>query len=164
MSYQTIQTAVLTLVRAYNTGLTFTTATSAEDDWRVLDNSVGNVSAVVTQAGDSTEDYLLNGRGAHGKRYAQHEVGVMVAASIRTDNDADTLQTLYSTVEALKAYLRKYPRLNNTAGVIHAQISRTTRRRPIAPVTDETRSTHWAQMIVVQVVEEMSLALLESGG
>lgn len=164
MSYQTIQTAVLTLVRAYNAGATFTADTSAEDDWRVLDNSVGDVSAVVTQAGDTLEGYELNGRGAHGKRYAQHEVGVMMASSIRTDNDATAIQTLYSTVEGLKTYLRKYPRLNNTSGVKHAQIVRTTRRRPIAPVTDETRSTHWAQMIVVQVVEEISLSLLEAGG
>ncbi len=43
MSYQTIQTAVLTRVRAYNSGATFTTDTSAEDDWRVLDNSIGNL-------------------------------------------------------------------------------------------------------------------------
>jgi hypothetical protein len=164
MSYQTIQTAVLTLVRAYNSGATFTADTSSEDNWNVIDNSVSNVSAVVTQAGDTIESYDLNGRGVHGKRYAQHEVGVLVASSIRTDNDADALQTLYTTVEALKTYLRKYPRLNNTTGVKHAQINRTTRRRPIAPETDTTRSTHWGQMIVVEVVEELTLALLEAGG
>lgn len=163
MSYATIQSAVLTLVRAYSSGSVFTTATSSEDDWRVLDNSVGNVAAVVTQAGDSVESYEMNGRGKHGARFAQHEVGVMVASAIRTDNDAAAIATLYSTVEGLKTYLRKYPLLNATSGVKHAQIVRTTRRRPIAPVTDETRSTHWSQMIVLQVVEEITLATLESG-
>ncbi len=164
MSYQTIQTAVLALVRAYNSGATFTADTSAEDDWRVLDTSAGDVSAVVTQAGDTTEDYLLNGRGQHGYRYAEHEVGILVASSIRTDNDADALQTLYGTVEGLKEWIRKYPRLNAATGVIHAQVTRTTRRRPIAPESDTTRSTHWAQMLVVQVVEEITLSLVESGG
>jgi hypothetical protein len=162
MSYQTIQTAVLTLVRAYNSGATFTTSTSSEDDWRVLDSG-DDVAAVVTQAGDTLEGYELNGRGKSGARFAQHEVGVMVASAIRTDEDSEAIQTLYSTVEGLKTYLRKYPLLNATAGVKHAQIVRTTRRRSIAPVTDETRSTHWMQMIVVQVVEEITLQWLESG-
>lgn len=164
MSYQSIQTAVLTLVRAYNSGATFTTDTSSEDDFRVLDNSVGDVAAVITQAGDSLESYELNGRGAHGKRYAQHEVGIFIASAIRTDNDADAIQTLYSVVDGVASYLRRYPRLNNATGVKHAIPVRYTRRRLIAPVTDETRSTHWAQMITVQVVEEISLSLLESGG
>lgn len=163
MSYQTVQTAVFNLVQAYDTGATFTDATSSEDDWRVLDNDVGDVAAVVTQAGDTLEGYELNGRAKAGARFASHEVGVLVAAAIRTDNDADALQTLYSTVEALKTYLRKYPLLNATSGVKHAQIVRTTRRRPIAPETDTTRSTHWAQMVVIQVVEEITLAWLESG-
>jgi hypothetical protein len=163
MSYQTIQTAVLTLTRSYNSGLTFTTATSAEDNWKVLDNDVGNLSAVVTQAGDTLESYEIDGRGKAGARFAQHEVGIMVASSIRTDNDADALQTLYAAVQGLSAHIRRYPLLNGVGGVKHAQIVRTTRRRPIAPTTDETRSTHWAQMIVVQVVEEIGLSLLESG-
>jgi hypothetical protein len=163
MSYQTVQTAVLTLTRAYNSGATFTTATSAEDDWRVLDNDVGNLAAVVTQAGDTLEAYQIDGRGKSGARFAQHEVGIMVASSIRTDNDADALQTLYAAVQGLSAYIRRYPLLNAATGVRHAQIVRTTRRRPIAPTTDETRSTHWAQMIVVQVVEEITLNLVESG-
>lgn len=164
MSYQTIQTAVLTLTRAYSAGAVFTADTSSEDDWRVLDTSAGDLSAVVTQAGDTTEGYELNGRGKHGYRYAQHEVGIMVAAPIRTDNDADALQTLYSTVQGLSTHLRRYPLLNATAGVKHAQIVRTSRRRLIAPVSDETRSTHWSQMIVLSIVEEISLSLLEAGG
>jgi hypothetical protein len=164
MSYQTIQTAVLTRVRAYNSGATFTTDTSAEDDWRVLDNSVGNLSAVVTQAGDTVEGYSLNGRGKSGATFAQHEIGVMVASAIRTDNDADAIQTLYTTVEALKAYLRKYPLLNGTSGVKLSTVTRTTRRRPIAPVSDDTRSTHWSQMIVLQIVEEITLGWVETGG
>lgn len=164
MSYQTIQTAVLTLVRAYDNGATFTAETSAEDDWHVLDTSAGDISAVVTQAGDTLESYELNGRGKHGCRFAQHEVGIMVASAIRTDADAGAISALYATVQGLSAYLRRYPLLNAAAGVKHAQIVRTTRRRPIAPTTDETRSTHWSQMIVVQVVEEVQLSLLESGG
>jgi hypothetical protein len=163
VSYQSIQTAVLTLTRAYNSGLTFTTDTSAEDDWRVLDNSSSDLAAVVTQAGDTLEAYQIDGRGKSGARFAQHEIGIMVAASIRTDNDASTLQTLYGAVQGLSAHLRRYPLLNAAAGVKHAQIVRTTRRRLIAPASDETRSTHWAQMIVVQVVEEIALSLLESG-
>lgn len=161
MSYQSVQTAVLTLVRAYNSGLTFTTANSAEDDWRVLDNSVSNIAAVITQAGDTLEGYELDGRAKSGARFAQHEVGVFVASAIRTDNDAPAIQTLYSTVQALSAHLRKYPQLNGV--VKHAQIVRTSRRRPVAPTTDETRSTHWAQMITVQVVEEITLAWAEAG-
>ncbi len=164
MSYQTIQTAVLALVRAYNDGATFTEVTSAEDDWRVLDTSAGDASAVITQAGDTTEDYLLDGRGAHGKRFAAHEVGILIAASIRTDNDASAIQTLYAAVEGVADYIRKYPLLNATAGVKHAVPIRRTRRRLIAPESDPTRSTHWAQMIVVQVVEEIALSLVESGG
>jgi hypothetical protein len=164
MSYQTIQTAVLAMVHAYDTGATFTVDTAAEDDWRVLDNSVGDIAAVVTQAGDTLESYELNGRGRHGYRYAQHEVGVMVASAIRTDQDTDAIQALYATVQGLSAWLRKYPLLNGAAGVKHAQIVRTTRRRPIAPVSDETRSTHWSQMIVVQVVEEIALSVVEAGG
>lgn len=162
MSYQTIQTAVLDLVRAYDNGATFTEHTSSEDDWRVLDSGE-DVAAVVTQAGDTTEDYLLNGRGKSGARFAQHEVGIMVAASIRTDNDAETLQTLYSTVQGLSAWLRKYPLLNAATGVKHAELVRTTRRRLIAPLSDETRATHWSQMLVIRVIEEITLSLLESG-
>ncbi len=88
----------------------------------------------------------------------------MVASAIRTDNDADAIQTLYTHVEGLKTYLRKYPLLNGTAGVKHAKVVRTTRRRPIAPVSDDTRSTHWSQMIVLQVVEEITLNWVETGG
>ena len=39
MSYQTCTAALLTLIRAYNSGATFTTATSAENDWRMLNQS-----------------------------------------------------------------------------------------------------------------------------
>lgn len=161
MSYAAVQTAVLALVRAYSSGAVFTTATSSEDDWRVLDNDRADVAAVVTQAGDSTEGYEMNGRASSGHRYAQHEVGVMVASAIRTENDAAAIATLYSTVEGLKTHLRKYPRLNNAVGVKHAEISRTTRRRMIAPAIDETRSTHWSQMIVLSVIEEIDLAWVE---
>jgi hypothetical protein len=129
-----------------------------------LDHSAGDVSAIVTQAGDTTEDYLLNGRGKSGARFAQHEVGILIAAAIRTDNDAETIQTLYTVVEGVAATIRRYPLLNAATGVKHAVPIRRTRKRLIAPVGDETRSTHWSQMIVLQVVEEISLSLLEAGG
>jgi hypothetical protein len=164
MSYQSVQTAVLTLVRSYDNGATFTVDTSSEDDWRVLDNSAGDVAAVVTQAGDTLESYELNGRGKSGARFAQHEVGVLIAAAIRTDSDHEAIQTLYSTVEGVCSWLRKYPLLNGSSGVKHAVPVRRTRRRLIAPESDPTRSTHWAQMVVIQVVEELTLALVESGG
>lgn len=162
MSYLTIQSAVFALVQSYDNGATFTEHTSSEDDWRVLDSGE-DVAAIVTQAGDTLESYELNGRGKSGARFAQHEVGVMIASAIRTDKDAGAIQTLYSTVDALAAYIRRYPLLNATTGVKHAQIVRTTRRRPIAPESDTTRATHWMQMITVQVVEEITLAWLESG-
>lgn len=164
MSYQSVQAAVLALVRTYDNSATFTQDTSSEDDFRVLDNSVGDVAAVVTQAGDTLESYELNGRGKSGARFAQHEVGIFIASAIRTDADAEAIQALYTTVEGVCSHLRRYPLLNATTGVKHAVPVRRTRRRLIAPVGDETRSTHWSQMVVVQVVEELTLALVESGG
>jgi len=158
MSYQTCTTALLTLIRAYNAGATFTTATSGENDWRVLNQA--SAAAVVHMAGDTQEGDALNGFGSAGKRQALHEIGVTIAQPIGAGDDATALNSLDALCEALMTYLRPYARLNNTSGVKRAEIVRRTRDRVIGP--REEMGTHWVSTIVMRVHEEFA-AMYASG-
>lgn len=152
MSYQTCTTALLALVRAYSGGTVFTTATSAENDWQILNQS--SAAAVVHMAGDTEEGDALDGRGSQGKRQARHTVGVTVAQPIGAGKDSDALALLDQLCEALMAYLRPYARLNNTSGVKRAEIVARTRDRLIGPRED--MGTHWVSTIVLRVHEEFA--------
>jgi hypothetical protein len=70
--YLTVESAYLALVRAYNSGATFTTANSSQNDWRVLDAPGTAYAAVLMMGEDSDFGDSLNGRGAFGKRQELH--------------------------------------------------------------------------------------------
>ena len=158
MSYQTCTTALLTLIRAYNAGVTFTSATSAENDWRVLNQA--SAAAIVHMAGDTEEGDMLDGRGASGKRQVRHTIGITIAQPIGADADSVALAALDLLCEALMAYLRPYARLNNASGVKRAEIVTRTRDRLIGPRDDQ--GTHWVSTIVLRVYEEMAMTFAES--
>lgn len=152
MSYQTCTTALLTLCRSYNNGLTFYEDTSAENDWTVLNEA--RTALVIHMAGDTEEGDALDGRGSQGKRQARHTVGITIAQPIGADKDSLALATLDQTCEALMSYLRPYARLNNTTGVKRAEIAARTRDRLIGPRDDQ--GTHWISTIVVKIHEEFA--------
>ncbi len=159
MSYTTCATALLTLVRAYNSGATFTTATSAEEDYQLVFNQE-QTGAIITMWGDSEEADFLDGRGAQGKRQARHSIAVILAEPIGTRNDADVKASLHTIREALIAYLRPYARLNNTSGVKRAELVMHTKDRLIGPTPD--RGTHWISALVYRVWEEFTVTYTES--
>lgn len=153
MSYATCAAALLTLVRAYNSGATFTTANSAEDDFTLLNSET--TAAIVTMVGDSAEGDRLDGRGAQGKRQARHEIGITLAVPIGADKDSTAKAALHTIRDALIAYLRPYGRLNNASGVKRAEIVTHTRDRLIGPRDDQ--GTHWVSVVILHIWEEFTV-------
>jgi hypothetical protein len=162
MSYDTIADAVLTLVRAYDNGATYTKANSSIENWKVLDARGIALSAIVAQFGDSQEGPSLDGHAQQGYWQEHHEIGIIVAYKVKTEDDARSIDALHAAVQALKVYIRSYPRLGAVSGVKHAYVVRTTRRRPIAPQQAPQRATHWCQTIVLNILEQYALAWTEA--
>lgn len=150
--YPAIETAVLTLVRAYNSGATFTTSNSSISDWRVLDASGTDYAAVVMMERDSQFGTSLDGRGAMGKWQELHYPAVEVfrKRGQGTGGDGASRTELVALVSLLDIYLSRYHRLNDTAGVKRMVIERISRPALTAPSEGAT-ATHWMARLSLKV-------------
>jgi hypothetical protein len=102
MSYDTIADAVLTLVRAYDNGATYTKANSSIENWKVLDARGIALSAIVAQFGDSQEGPSLDGHAQQGYWQEHHEIGIIVAYKVKTEDDARSIDALHAAVQELR--------------------------------------------------------------
>ena len=164
-TYQTAESALLTLIRAYSGGTVYTTTTSSADDWRVLDNATS--AAVVEMAGPTIEGMTAPVEyGVHGEYQETHQIGIWICEprGVGAGGDGAIKQALKARTEAVKDYLRPFRRLNNASGVRSAQIVRTTAPAYISPTTDAAMATHVAQQIIVQVACESAEPAGESDG
>ncbi len=163
-------TALLTLVRAYNSGATFTTTNSSYGDWLVLDATGTEVSAVVEMAdvsvsGDIVQDGAVN-YGTQGNYQEAHTLAVFVAykRGVGASGDGALYSNLTTLVDALRAYLTTYPRLNNAGLVRYAHIVQTSTPFDVAPSQpNDAPSTHLAQRLIVKVWCETTPAFVERG-
>ncbi len=154
-TYTTAEAALLTRVRAYNAGVTFTTANSSRGDFRVLNNDGVTQAAVLMQAGKSEFGDRLDSRGAHGKRQQRHRMAIVLFQTRGAIDDGTTYTTLGALTDALIAYLDTYPRLSNTAGVKRAEIVEASEPRI-------RRDSAWIfQTILVEVMTETAPVLVE---
>lgn len=161
------ESALLALIRSYNSGATFGTTNSAIDDWRVLDAEDAGTACVIELAGPSQEADELNGRSTHGAYQELHRIGawVCIERGVGTGGDVAAKQACQALVEALKDYCRPYERLNtenDDSPIVRAQIVETTDLSYIAPTDDITQATHVAQRITWLVHCEANYDPLES--
>jgi hypothetical protein len=160
MSYQTMTTALLTLVRAYSSGSVFHSENTSEDDWTVLGQA--DIAAIVHMAGDTEEADFIDGRGSQGKRQVRHSIGITVAQPVGSEKDATALDSLHVTCDSLSTYLRSYARLGGTTGVKRAEVVARTRARLLGPRPDQ--GTHWYSTIVLRVWEEVAVTYASGDG
>jgi hypothetical protein len=156
-TYTTAEAALLTLVRAYNSGATFTPANSSVDDWRVLDASSTTVAAVLEMAAPTIERTVTATEyGAYGEYQEVHQIGVWICAARGqgAGGDGAAKAACKTLTEAVKDYLRPYRRLNAAAGVRSAAILRTTDPAYISPTRDIAQATHVAQEIIFEIACE----------
>lgn len=114
-TYLTVESAVLTLLRAYNSGATFTTANSSLDDWTIIDTPA--TSAFVEMGEDSTEDIVIDAYGAHGDYQEKHVISLWICMkrSGGAAGDAGIKQALKALTEGVKDYLRPFRTLGSVA-------------------------------------------------
>jgi hypothetical protein len=159
-TYLTAEAAVLTLLRAYNAGATFTVANSVVDDWTIIDTAP--TSAFVEMGDDTIEAVEINDYGAHDEYQEQHTISLWICQKRSTGaaGDAALKQGLKTLTEAVKDYLRPYRRLNNATGVRSMQISSTTPPLMIRRTATGTNgpgladASHFAQRIQLTVLCE----------
>jgi hypothetical protein len=125
-TYLTAESAVLTLLRAYNSGATFTIANSAVDDYTIID--VANTTAFIEQGEDSQENIEVEDYGAYDEYQERHVISLWICQkrSAGASGDAALKQGLKVLTEAVKDYLRPYRRLNGAIGVRSMMIASTT--------------------------------------
>lgn len=159
--YTLVEAALLAVVQSYNSGATFTTANSTRNDWRVLD-APGDVCAVIECAGDSLEGDDLDDRGSMGKRQEAHQPCVWVCVKRKSGigGDGASIATLTTLVDALKAHIRQYERLNGATDVTRAQITTTSSPADLIPRRDGP-SAWVAQRITLRVNVEYAPTILE---
>jgi hypothetical protein len=155
-TYTTAEAALLTRVRAYNSGATFTTTNSSRGDFRVLNNEGVTQAAVLMQATRSEfGDNLGQGRGTHGKRQQRHRIGIVLFQARGQADDGTSYQALAALTDALIAYLDTYPRLNNATGVKRAEVIEASEPRI-------RRDSAWIfQTLLVEVMTETVPVLIE---
>jgi len=169
MSLTTTITALLTRVRAYNSGATFVAANSSYAEYTVLDAPGYEVAAIVDVAGDAaigeTVPYGQGNIGAQGKLQELYELSITVAykRGVGDGGDGALKASLTTLTDALLAYLITYPRLNGASGIRRALPYRRNQPYDIAPAQPEgAPSTHLAQDIFVRVWAETTPAYVES--
>lgn len=156
-TYTTAEAALLTRVRAYNSGATFTTNNSSRGDFRVLDRANTGQACVLMQMRDSEmADDLGQGRGSHGKRQQRHYIGAVLFQGRGQEDDGTTYQALTTLTDALIAYLDTYQRLG---------LGDPIKRAEVVGATVPRLSARWSawlfQMLTVEVVTETSPVLAE---
>lgn len=155
MSGAACETALLTLVRAYNSGATFDTANSSIGDFRVMDAKGSRASAVVLRRSPSDYGSNLSGRGSHGAREEEHHLTVIVAYKRlqAAEGDGPIYTDLTTLTDALAAYLAAYGRLGqgSSGSIQRAQIVRVSDPRLNRRGAVET-STHLVQTIDMDVL------------
>lgn len=157
--YATCEAALLTLVRAVNSGATYDATNSSRGDWSVRDRQGVTLSAVLYQARASQFAFAFpGGRGAHGRRQERHFIGVQVAYArgAAQGGDGVAYAGLQTAVDSLIAHLNQYPRLNGTSGVKEARVSEAG-----MPVYNAGR-THLIRALLVEVAAEIDLVQVES--
>jgi len=159
--YTTVETALLDVVRSYSSGTVFTTTTCKRNDWRVLD-APGDSCAVIECGGRSLEGDDLDERGSQGKRQEIHQPAVWVCVKRKSGigGDGEVLDTLTTLVDALKAHIRQYERLNGATDVTRAQIVETTEPADLIPRRDGP-SPWVAQRILLRVNVEFEPTIAE---
>jgi hypothetical protein len=155
-TYVTAETALLTQIRSYNSGLTFTEDNSSRGDFRVLNNTAVAQAAVLMQAGRSEfGDNLGQGRGSMGKRQQRHRIGIILFQARAQNNDGVTYQSLVSLTDGLITYLDKYPLLGGATSVKRAEVVEASEPRI-------RRDRPWIyQSILVEVLTETAIAAVE---
>lgn len=157
-TYATTEEAVLSRIRALNSGDTFTVTNSSRGDFRVLNNS-GVVNACVLMMARDSEfaDNLGQGRGTHGKRQQRHYVGAVLFRARGTADDGTSYQALTTLTDALIAYLDTYQRPADTPTSI--------KRMEVVGATVPRLSARWNawlfQTVTIEVLTETTPTLQE---
>jgi hypothetical protein len=156
-TYTTAEAALLTRIRAYNAGATFTTTNSSRGDFRVLNNQGVTQACVLMMARDSEfGDNLGGGRGTHGKRQQRHYVGAVLFRARGQADDGTSYQALTTLADALIAYLDTYQRPDSTPAI---------KRAEVIGATVPRLSARWAawlfQALTIEVLTETSPTLQE---
>lgn len=124
-SYMTAEAALLTLLRAYNSGATFTSANSARDDATIIDTAA---TSALIEMGDASQEGIAEGDyEEYGEYQEQHTIDVWICMkrSSGATGDGTIKQALKTLTEAVKDYLRSYRRLNAASGVRQMVITTT---------------------------------------
>lgn len=156
-TYSTSEAALLTRVRAYNSGATFTATNSSRGDFRVLNNEGVTQAAVLTQAGRSEfGDNLGQGRGSMSKRQQRHSIALILFQARGQSNDGDSYTSLCTLRDGVIGYLDTYQRLNAASGVKRAEIIEASEPRI-------RRDSAWIFCtVLVEVLTETAPALVET--
>jgi hypothetical protein len=157
MTYSTSEAALLTLIRAYNAGATFTAANSSRGDWSVVDATGTDLACVLAMNAPTLESEIIEDYGKQGKIQERHEIAIDVfhKRSQGLGGDSVAYVALTTLTDALRAYLRGYPRLNNTSGVRNTNIV------GVSDVDIRKKSPHIFQTIVIRVYCESDEILVE---
>ena len=121
-TYATTEAALKTLILAY--GVQFDERNTSQGAWRVLDAS-GTLWACVLTIGAPTEKGdALEGHGAQGQRQERHTINAEVYRKVSgVEGDGAAYVALTELVDALDAYLARYPRLNGASSVKRAEVT-----------------------------------------
>jgi len=166
-TYTIAETALLTLTRAYSGGSVFDTSNSVADDWRVLDAQGTTVAAVLEMAGDTIEAITVQAAyGDYGQYQEIHQIGVWLCVKREQGigGDGAAKAACKTLIDAFRAYMRPYRRLNAAAGVRSATMIRTSAPAYISPTRDVGDATHVAQMITFEVACESDAPVGEIDG
>jgi hypothetical protein len=162
VSYSSIETQLLALVRRLGVGAVFGEANSSRNDWGPMDTRGTDVVAVVQMAdrslyGPEVAASWAGAYGTQGDTAALHTVAVTVAAKRGPARGGDG--AVYDRVEALAgdlvAHLIAYPTLDGLAGVEQAQITQVGRPGELLRGPDAKIGAYVGQRIIVQVLESL---------
>ena len=147
-TYTAAEIALLTRIRAYNSGSTFTTNNSSRGDFRVLNNKAVTQACVLTMVRDSEfADNLGGGRGTYGKRQQRHSIGAVLFQARGAVDDGTSYQALTTITDALIAYLDTYQRPDDTPTSI--------KRMEVVGATAPRLPARWAAWIIQVITIEM---------
>ena len=151
MSYATIETGLLTLIRLLSG---YSATNTAAGNYNVL--SASSASSVILQPGEFSREVVAAPRRVRTawtiniELYVPYRTDIVtIAAAIRTKR------------QELIDHIDKYPTLNGVAGVLHAFVVGASE-----PVAWEGRrgartSGYWMQMLTMQVEERVTVTIAE---
>lgn len=154
MSYTDAEQATLDFLRTYPT-VTFDTTNSSRGDWKVLDRTGVDTSAILEQAGNSLYGDEVGIRGVQGAVQEQHDVGIWICQKRKQSKDGGDgkiYTAMLDVVEGLIAYFAQYERIQSPdPNLQRVQVIRAETPVFIAPTNDASQSTHRAQRLIVRV-------------